>query len=265
MKDYNSSYHTERTHLKIVFFIQLAKNVRVEGFLLTSNTTNVIFMLQIDTPDCDKCTNGKLKLTAELNNVTNEKNAVDFTSEELHMDKITVVSLKSAAQYLIELFNQTGQIYSCTRTKIGKLLSIAAFKYARLGHQLFNEGIYKYKDCGSVVEDLVAYIGMEPYVNYQYQDRQAEIPEEIAQKTQNVAPSFENCQAGNIIREVFLNFGSYSARDLGVLINKLVEYPGIADENDKIDLEKIKALTEEEWDTIGDNTLITYLRKNLYL
>lgn len=63
--------------------------------------------------------------------------------------------LKEITYYLIQQFYKTGEKYSCTQTKLGKLLSILAFKYARNGQKLFDTPIYKYPPrCGTLIKAL---------------------------------------------------------------------------------------------------------------
>ena len=92
---------------------------------------------------CDKTWAGSIKMT------------------ELHAD------LKEIANYFIELFKATGSKYSCSRTKLSKLISIVAFVYAKKDEKLFDEKIYKYKTdsvdefCGTGIQELIFLIGRD--------------------------------------------------------------------------------------------------------
>jgi hypothetical protein len=61
-----------------------------------------------------------------------------YPMEKMH------ANLRECMNYLIQLFYKTDKRYSCTRSKISKLLSILAFKYAVYSIQLFDEKIFRY-------------------------------------------------------------------------------------------------------------------------
>ena len=88
-------------------------------------------------------------------------------AKKTSMEKMNV-NLEQAANYLIQLFYKTGKKYSCTRTKIGKLLSIVAFSYARKNSLCFNEKIFKYDECGTIINELEAHVDREIYLKCDY-------------------------------------------------------------------------------------------------
>ena len=81
-----------------------------------------------------------------------ERNIV--SQEETKMIELNA-NLKDVTSCLIRMFYQTDKKYSCTQTKLGKMLSILAFRYAINGEKLFNESIYRYPpNCGTLIKAL---------------------------------------------------------------------------------------------------------------
>lgn len=155
------------------------------------------------------------------------------TMKELH------VNLAYATRYLVQLFYQTGQKYSCTRTKIGKLLSIVAFAYARKGEQVFDEKIYKYDGCGTAIKELLSIIeDRDVYLRFNYQDDQKFITDNLSV----VISEYITTDVQQTIEFVFRKFGSYSAKQLGECINVLVEQEHLLCDDDSINLSKIHLL-----------------------
>jgi len=161
-------------------------------------------------------------------------------------------NLEECSNYLIQLFYKTGQKYSCSRTKIGKLLSIVAFVYALKDKKIFDETIYKYDGCGTAINELKTYIDRDVYIQFDYSDNQeyicdefldaVEIPEKH-QKTDSIS-----AEVAETIIKVFRKFGSYSACDLGQCINPIVNYDGVAELDGAINLSKICSLNKNDFE-----------------
>ena len=156
------------------------------------------------------------------------------------------ISLKQSANYMIQLFYKTEQKYSCTRTKIGKLLSIIAFVYARKGERIFNEIIYKYDDCGTAINELKAEIDRDVYIQSKYNDDKRSI-NDILEKEIVIPEKYLEIDdlPDDVIREiekVFCEFGAYSAYELGQLINPIVNYKDICGLCNEIDLTRFAEL-----------------------
>ena len=66
-----------------------------------------------------------IERSSSLRSETDSTDSKDRLMKELHTD------LEKATCYLVQFFYKTGRLYSCTRTKLRKLLSIVAFVYAR--------------------------------------------------------------------------------------------------------------------------------------
>lgn len=195
-----------------------------------------------------------------------DKEDEDLYTGEKRMDKLNT-NLSHVANYFVQLFYKTGQKYSCTQTKIGKLLSVLAFLYARKGKILFNETIYRYKGCGAVIDNLKAVVtDRDVYLKSQFEDFDGEITEDIIdtlfgeldeslntyRDISSISPELKDD-----IEKVFRKFGAHSAYSMGQLINPIVNHNGVADENDAIDLEVIMSLNKDDFGE--SNELIEYL------
>ena len=174
------------------------------------------------------------------------------------------VKLMGCANYLIQFFYKTDKKYSCTRSKIGKLLSILAFKYAVKGIELFDEPIYRWSKCGTLIKGTNR-VFSDVYVSYDMRPKQDakkvihpyEVNEEI-----NVPNQYEKiyeipCEVMKDIEDVFYNFGAYSQDDLSELLNPIVEYEGVC-HGDIVDLEAIARLDKNQF---PDNKVVEFIFK----
>lgn len=171
-----------------------------------------------------------------------------------------------AINYLIQLFYKTGQKYTCSRTKIGKLLSIVAFVYARRGYKLFDEKIYKYDGCGTAIREVMVYCDRDVYMQYRYFNNRQYIDddfisdEQIPERYQKI--NNLNNELKEIIEDVFRHFGSFFTYDLGDFLNPIVELPQMVNENNEVNLNMIQSITLADFaNNEQDNALINYLLK----
>lgn len=234
--------------------------------MLTKFDINVIIKT-LNFPICKKEIEFELEVCAEK-----ARNAPNLQGKPydacLKNDRMTEVhaSLEEAVYYFVQLFYKTGQRYSCSRTKLGKLLSIVAFVYAQKNEKLFDDIIYKYVDCGTVIKNLVLYVDNEVYIRYEYHDKKddidislidenADFPEKYA-KTDSLSQDLKNT-----IKNIFVKFGAFAAKDLGLCINPIVVFNDITLPDGSIDLSKIHSLTKECFnnDPSIDTTLIDFL------
>lgn len=155
-------------------------------------------------------------------------------------------NLNESANYLIQLFYKTEKKYSCSRTKIGKLLSIVAFIYAKNGKKLFDEIILKYDNCGTSINELKSFVDRDVYIQFQYADDCQYIDDEfnnnelVLEKHKESSSIDENLKSE--IENVFRNFGSFSAYHLGQFINPIVNLPQMVNENNEIQLHMIPTI-----------------------
>lgn len=181
---------------------------------------------------------------------------------EIHAD------LNEAANYLIQLFYQTGRKYSCSRTKIGKLLSIVAFLYAKNGQKLFDETIFKYDNCGTSIHELKFFIDRDVYIQYQYDDDCQYIEckldknVDILDKHKETNSLSEELKAE--IENVFRHFGSFCAYHLGQCINPIVDLPQIVNDNNEIQLHILSNISKESFANGSLNAENNYLVKFLF-
>lgn len=183
-------------------------------------------------------------------------------------------NLRHVSNYMIQLFYQTEQQFTCTQTKIGKLLSILAFKYAIKDKKLFNWIIYRYKDWGTAIPDLLEFsTDRDVYLRSSYKDLNCEIPEDIwvtrnsitnepLNPGQFVYATYRDIsllteEIKRDIEEVFCKFGAYCQRELGYILNPIVEYDRVTGYKNIIELDEIRKLKKEDFEKT--NELIEYL------
>lgn len=210
-----------------------------------------------------------LEMNEKLSSVKNEldcNNLENNALEELN------VSLREATYYLIQFFYKTNKKYSCTQTKLGKLLSVLAFKYAINGIKLFNETIYRYPPCcGTYIKELSMIANKDIYVR--------DINQDNTDKTSAVDDEFDECveiperyksirtltvSIKKEIKSLFREFGAYPANELGSLLNPIVEKV-VNNENDVIDLSKFKDIEKEALcvsETDKGNKIVEYIFSN---
>ena len=171
------------------------------------------------------------------------------------------------------MFYRTGKRFTCTRTKLGKLLAIVAFKYARDGKVIFDKPVYKYDEkCGAVVSGLAMIVDRDVYLNYSYSDNTEFSEKErievllsskriptypVPEKYKDIDDLSDDVK--ECIDEVFKLFGGYSAYVIGQDINDLIDIYGIVRENGRIDLNRIHDLSEKDVESIKKSRLIDYL------
>lgn len=187
-----------------------------------------------------------------------------FYTKEEQMKELNV-NLKDITYYLIQLFYKTGKEYSCTQTKLGKILSILAFRYALNGQKLFKEIIYKYHpQCGTLIKDLT-FVPKTIYTRelvLQNPDRVSVIRDIFDENTSIPYPYNEVDSLPLSIEEDIINafrhFGSYPADELGRLLNPIVDK--IVDvTGDKIMLEKLSTIKEHDFESGNKNAIVEFI------
>lgn len=188
-------------------------------------------------------------------------------------EKMTIInaSLKETSNYIIQLFYKTGKIYSCTQTKIGKLLSILAFQYAVRDEQLFFEEIYKYApNCGTFIKDLT-FIPKDIYFRdfeNGNPDKCSQIEIEEIDKDGDIAIPAEYQTITSLsdrlkrdIERVFLTFGAYPGNSLGELLNPIVNTAigHDATVNLPIDLSVFSTLRKDDYQLGNKNAILNYI------
>lgn len=170
----------------------------------------------------------------------------------------------SCANYLIQFFFKTEKKYSCTRMKVGKLLSILAFKYAVKGIELFYETIY-WDICNIIINELKLFYPIDCYYQKNPMDDANKIidPHELKEeidisdfyKVKLTIPD----EVMKDIEELFYNFGAYDSYDLSRLLKPIVGCEGICRPDGSIDLEAIAHLDKNQF---PDNKVIEFIFKN---
>ena len=172
------------------------------------------------------------------------------------------IDILQATNYLISLFYRTEKKYSASRTKIGKLMSIVAFIYARMGIKLFEEHIFRYDNCGTIIPKLNK-LSIDIYVFYHYDDDKEYINDDffIDYEMPETYKDFKDVpeDVKLVIEDVFRNFGAYSQVNLGDCLNKIVYLDGFVDSDDVVILEELKDLEMYNFNDEKDKDVINYL------
>lgn len=211
-----------------------------------------------------------IDINVEVQIVTNDKSAFAYDESCFFCsntkDNIMVelkVNLEQATNYLIQLFYKTGKKYSCARSKLGKLLTVVSFVYARNGKRLFNESICKYDNCGTAINALKDYLDREVYIRNEYYDCLDAIEEDF-DETVAIPKMYSDIEkvpddVKDEIEKVFRKFGAYSAYDIGCLIISVINLDGVIKADEEIDLEKIHNLQISDYKELEQNELLKYL------
>ncbi len=185
--------------------------------------------------------------------VSEDKSSCPTKSKLMILEKKSV-NLTHASNFLIQLFYKTGKKYSCTRIKIGKLLSIVAFSYAREGIQLFDESICKYGDCGTTINELTSFLARDVYRCGSYEDsiEQIDMNSLIEASDEIEKDGFQDIHTlpddvKNRIGNIFSVFGAYSPRQLGEALYSFISCGDMIMDDGTIDLSKIYELTETDY------------------
>ena len=207
-------------------------------------------------------TNAEVYTAKEISFLYRDK--INIATKDNEMEKLNI-NLRDATYYLIQFFYKTEKKYSCTQTKIGKMLSILVFKYAKDGKQLFYEKIYKYPPrCGTLIKDLT-FIPKDIYIR----DTDIEDPdgEEIINIVFNDSVEIPdiytniNNLTDDIKKEIeclFRHFGTYPASKLGEYLNPIVD-KFIVSNSDEISLERMKYIDIEDFSDSEINDIIKYI------
>lgn len=243
--------------------------------------TNIDFNDIISTLIFSNCKEGSIKISMEVNagNIKAKSlphckhHFVCKTSSKMTCDKKNNkttdlhTSIKEITNYLIQFFYKTEKKYSCTQTKLGKLISIIAFKYAQQGVLLFDENIYEYpKHCGTLIKALT-FIPQNIYTRSLYEqdcDKSTENTDDFIDAeipVQYVCVCDLSDSIKKEIESVFRNFGSYSGDELAKNLNPIVDKI-IKNDSDELDLSLLQSLEKNDY-TIdqSNNKIVNYIYK----
>lgn len=175
--------------------------------------------------------------------------------------RIRMEYVDDCANYLIQFFYKTDKRYSCTRTKIGKLLSILAFKYAvQYDECLFSEKIYRYPECGTLIASMQYYVERDVYFAYPYDNSKKRISRNELNENVDIPDRYKEISSLSSkikedIENIFFTFGAYSQVDLSEELNPIVEYEGICLPDGSINLDNIVFLH----DKLPGNKVLNYI------
>ncbi len=227
------------------------KTITISFSVFGTRNSKILMEVNADKPEPAKFPHCRQDYACESNGAMEELNA----------------NLEEATNYLIQWFYKTGQRYSCTRTKVGKLLSIVALVYARQNKRVFKENVYKYTDCGMAIYEIMErFMATDIYRQYSYEDTNEAIVNspiidcEIPSEYQNTSSVSDETRG--IIDQVFQLFGAYLPSYLGECLNPIAEAPGVTTLENIIDLAKIQKLDKSLFDSVDEKyrRVIDFLR-----
>lgn len=184
---------------------------------------------------------------------------------------IKMVKILGAANYLVQLFVKCERKYSCSKTKLEKLLSIANLKCIKNGNKLFDEKVIEIKDCGVGLSynfptylcgDIV--LALLNDKNNKATSPKRQIPEtdinnSIKHNTQydkdvnDLTEEDKKC-----LLNVFLEFGAYDSSILGSLLDEFkYELVNNQVDGEKINFKKCQSFFNRKSDT--NNEILKYI------
>ena len=127
------------------------------------------------------------------------------------------IDLIDASEYLIKLFKATGEIYCCTTTKLGKLLTITSLIGAKHQVEIFDDPI-KNQNCGTTFSRLSRVYDYDIYTHDNYSDNSQVVDAALYSRTMEIASDLPtNLQ--NLLRNVFFRYAGYPAHEVGKYID----------------------------------------------
>lgn len=225
---------------RCIIYLILSKDDKALHSILKKARGRIIEIYCYDEAPCPDKKNRSIKMTSQ--------NTTEY------------VDLKQAADYLIKLFEKTDKIYSCTRTKIGKLLSIVALYYARRNVIIFAEKIRKYAGCGTAINELKGIVDSNVYLTDENNDKKECITKNLLGLPIDSPLHSSSNNVGRVIREAFMRFGAYPAAEIGSLINEVIECieKGMSD-GDIVPLERFSETPLHEcalFDFLNDDSVL---------
>ena len=172
-----------------------------------------------------------------------------------------------SARYLIRLYFQTKIKYQCSRSKIDKLLSIANFISIKQGNQMFNETM-SVNQCGTSFP-MLTWIFREDIMDGINDDFNIIDVNSIDENTYIpfiYESEFLLENERDLLKNIFLRFGSTSAKDLGLQINEFIdEISTIVEEASRpiIDYEKAKKFfqNDELLEKYSENKIVKFINE----
>lgn len=152
---------------------------------------------------------------AKINLIDQQKTGYAFFRNGAHM-----VEILDAANYLIQLYYKTGEKYQVTRTKIEKLLAIAALTEMRENRELFSEKI-KINHCGVGYPKLIGFIPSDIIDGTKEPTDKTISTDDINESINppiiyhSIDSVQENESIIDLLKSVFLSFGAQDALVLG--------------------------------------------------
>lgn len=195
-------------------------------------------------------------------------NLVDFTCMKTQESEriVKMVKVESAAKFLASLYFKTGRRYTCTKTKIEKMLTIAWFIKLRNGEQLFINSVLV-NNCGTGVSGLEEF---EATVNMGTEVEDGKrITDCICLEETNVPEIYKEKSIGEIdnkikklLVDVFREFGNCKASDIGTTLDVFKDDISIFSElYDRyiLDFQKARNLFLDSNDKYEENKIMNFV------
>lgn len=180
----------------------------------------------------------KSMLTKKLKSDIITSKKISLCINDTHREEINKnMDVKILANYLIQCFWNTrigGQRIKCTRTKIGKLLTIVQILYIKKNGQVAFDDVIAEETCGTSIPVLSVYrypydiwdiCSNELSNNTVFYEQNSVINLLDVSKVSDTIPELYDLKdevsdsIKKLIMDVFVNFGSYDGYEIGKLIN----------------------------------------------
>lgn len=173
----------------------------------------------------------------------------------------------ASARYLIRLYFQTKIKYQCSRSKIDKLLSIANFISIKEDNQMFDE-IMSVNQCGTSFPMLTWIIREDIMdgINEDFNMIDIDSIDENGYYPEFYESDYPIEDKKDLLKNIFLRFGSTSTKELGLQINEFVDEISMTKDDFHrpiIDYEKAKEFfqNDEMLEKYKDNKIISFIKE----
>lgn len=183
---------------------------------------------------------------------------------EEDMDNIDIFD---AAKYMVCLYYKADKLYTCSRTKIEKLLAIADLIFIKHAKRLFPQLPIYINSCGIGYRVLSTNSFLFPIDNIISGECQKEFADNITIKlnAEQVVPQiyeieFPEENARKVLEGVFCHFGAYTAKLIGSTIDDFKEqlqYDGSI--SDMVNIEKAKDFFSQGNEVLKTNNIAKFI------
>lgn len=190
----------------------------------------------------------KSKRNLHSNKKQKPMNRKTFFCDSIEQEKKeTMQKIVGAANFIIQHFIKCDGTYSCSKTKLEKLLAIANLKFLKDGRQIFDNAILT-RRCGVGIDiEFPRYLCGDVVIGTSSVEHESKIELDCFQPDlpySSIYDTYVNILSNeekDVLREVFFTFGGYKRETLGEWLNEfkefLVDKPGV---DEPISMEKCR-------------------------